>query len=311
MNPRLIRTFLAVLRHRSFTRAAEDVHLAQSSVSDQIQVLEGELGTPLFIRSRTGLKPTPAATALRPYAEEMLRLDGEARTAVANTIRLERQPLTIGALETIASHRLASWLPGFATDHPNVDVKLRVAGSGELLRRLEHGEIDVAIGFHETAPAGHFSIRTLTTERLALIGRIDGDEGFANPAALSAQEFVVTETGCVYRRIFDEFFGTSGVATPKLAAEVESIGAIISFVATSSFLGLVPRLAVESALPQGKIKELGCGDFPNPVVPLTMIWRRRRVQPTALKQFLEAAAAHFAPLRSAGDRLRHEGQFLS
>jgi len=179
-----------------------------------------------------------------------------------------------------------------------------VAGSRELLRRLEHGEIDVAIGFHNAAPPGNFSIRTLTTEPLVLIGRKGGGEQFD----LSDRKFVVTETGCIYRRIFDEVFAKSGIASPKLAAEVESIGAIINFVATSSSLGLVPRLAAESALQIGKIEELSCSEILSPAVPLTMVCRRRSVQPTALRQFLDAAAVHFAPLRSGGGRLRHEEQ---
>ncbi|MDM9644792.1 LysR family transcriptional regulator [Rhizobium sp. S163] len=307
MNPRLLRTFLSVLHHRSFTRAAEKVHLAQSSVSDQIQSLESQLGVSLFVRSRTGLVPTPAASALRPYAEDMLRLDGEARIAVTNTVRPERQRLTIGALETIASSRLAAWLPGFGAEHPNVDVRLRVAGSGELLRRLGEGEIDVAVSFHDNVPADKFALRTLTPEPLALICRrgVRKSEGKFSPAFLAAQEFVVTGTGCIYRRIFDEFLSKCGVPSPKLAAEVESIGAIINFVSRSSCLGLVPRLAVESALEGGKIEAIEWGDL-DLAVPLSVIWRRRRVQTPAVKAFLEDVKANCSSLRPADDRPRHE-----
>jgi DNA-binding transcriptional LysR family regulator len=72
MHPRLLTTFLAVARTRSVTRAAEAVHLAQSSVSDQIQALEAELGATLFIRSKAGLELTPAGLALKPAAEASL-----------------------------------------------------------------------------------------------------------------------------------------------------------------------------------------------------------------------------------------------
>ena len=59
MHPRLLKTFLAVARTRNVTRAAAEVNLAQSSVSDQIQALEAELGANLFTRSRRGLELTP------------------------------------------------------------------------------------------------------------------------------------------------------------------------------------------------------------------------------------------------------------
>src|ERR1700737_3106991 len=66
MYPRLLRTFLAVARSRNITRAAQQIHLAQSSVSDQIQSLETELGTDLFTRSKLGLELTRAGEALMP-----------------------------------------------------------------------------------------------------------------------------------------------------------------------------------------------------------------------------------------------------
>src|SRR5438045_1117878 len=134
MHPRLLKTFLAVARSRNVTRAAEAVHLAQSSVSDQSQSLEAELGAALFTRSKAGLELTPAGMALKPIAEELLRLDGEARAAVLLAAGQTSGTLTIGALETIASARLAPWLPGFQASHPDIAVRMKVADSGTLLR---------------------------------------------------------------------------------------------------------------------------------------------------------------------------------
>ena len=141
MYPRLLRTFLAVARSRNVTRAAEEIHLAQSSVSDQIQSLETELGTDLFARSKLGLELTRAGEALMPYAEEILRLSDEARAAVKANMGKTAGTVTIGALETIASVKLPRWLSAFQDDHPDINLKLKVAGSGDLLRKLEDGEI--------------------------------------------------------------------------------------------------------------------------------------------------------------------------
>ncbi|MBB4290007.1 DNA-binding transcriptional LysR family regulator [Rhizobium leguminosarum] len=65
MNPRQLQTFLAVIRHENLTRAAAEVNLAQSSLSDQIQALEEELGAELFLRSRQGVVPTAAGAVLK------------------------------------------------------------------------------------------------------------------------------------------------------------------------------------------------------------------------------------------------------
>lgn len=305
MHPRLLKTFLAVARHRNITRAAREVHLAQSSVSDQIQSLENELGVALFIRSRHGLDLTAAGEALKPYAEEILQLAEAARIAVEARMGTTATTVTVGALETIAAVKLPQWLAAFRGDHPEIGLRLKIAGSDALLRQVEEGEIDVAFCFDKGGLDERLARRTISTEPLVLVASAeDAAASRQNDlAALAAMRFVVTETGCVYRHLFDTAFAETGVAAPRLAAEVGSIGAIAGLVASGVGMGLVPRLAVADSLDRGEIVEL---PWPGSArtASLVMIWRRRRVQPPALKLLLAAAGETFAPLRSAGDRPR-------
>ncbi|MBZ9742108.1 MULTISPECIES: LysR family transcriptional regulator [unclassified Mesorhizobium] len=305
MHPRLLKTFLAVALSRNVTRAAEAVHLAQSSVSDQIQSLEAELGTALFTRLKSGLELTPAGLALKPIAEELLRLDGEARAAVQAAAEQTSGALTIGALETIASVRLAPWLPGFQASHPDIAVRLKVADSGALLRQLEDGDIDVAFCFDRRDVSNdgadqRFARHMIAAEPLVLVAAPGQNLAPCDLAALAARRFVATEPGCIYRHMFDTAFAEAGIGAPELAAEVGSIGAIARLVAAGSGLGLVPRLAVSDALARGDLTEL---TWPGEMrtAPLTMIWRRRRVQPPALRQFLAAARETLAPQRVGAD----------
>jgi DNA-binding transcriptional LysR family regulator len=299
MHPRLLKTFLAVARSRNITRAAEVVHLAQSSVSDQIQALETELGAALFMRAKSGLELTPAGLALKPIAEDLLRLGGEARAAVQAAAGQTSGQVTIGALETIATARLAPWLAGFQTGYPDITVRMKVAGSGVLLRQLEDGDIDVAFCFERrdvgNASDERFARRTIAAEPLVLVAAPGQGSAEHDLAGLAALRFVATEPGCIYRHMFDMAFAEAGAPAPKLAAEVGSIGAIARLVAAGAGLGLVPRLAVTDALARGDIVEM---PWPGQVrtAPLTMIWRRRRVQPPALKQLLAAARDTLVPV---------------
>ena len=74
--------FLAALEHGSFSAAAEELHLAQPSLSEQVRRLEAELGVPLFQRVGRGLTPTQAGLALRPHAERVLDAVEAARESV-------------------------------------------------------------------------------------------------------------------------------------------------------------------------------------------------------------------------------------
>ncbi|MDX8526375.1 LysR family transcriptional regulator [Mesorhizobium sp. MSK_1335] len=318
MHPRLLRTFLAVARTRNVTRAAQEVNLAQSSVSDQLQALETELGASLFTRSRQGLDLTPAGEALKPYAEELLAIADDARAAVDATRAGTAGNLSIGALETIASARLAGWLAAFRATHAGIDIKLRIAGSGELLRRLGEGEIDVAFCFERPpeldidagAPDQRLARRVVAVEPLALIAPPGDNRADIDLATLAEKHFVATGTGCVFRAMVDKAFAEAGLGKPSLAAEAGSIDAIAGLVAAGAGFGLVPRLAVASAIERGEVAELA---WPGPVrsANVVTIWRRRRVQPPALKALLTAVDKAFAPVRPADGRPRHAASLPS
>jgi DNA-binding transcriptional LysR family regulator len=309
MHPRLLKTFLAVASARNMTRAADEVHLSQSSVSDQIQSLEAELGVDLFTRSKLGLDLTPAGETLRVYAEDILAQLHDARAAVKAAAGQAAAALSIGALETIAATKLPSLLATFRGDHPGIDLRLTVAGSGELMRKLEAGDLDVAFCF-DKGDDERFIMRTVSVEPLVLVAPPGSQPALdtAGLAALASRRFVATEVGCVYRRVFDLAFAEAGVSAPKLAAEAGSIRAIARLVAAGAGLALVPRLAVTDALDRGEIVEMS---WPGPVKTalLTAIWRRRRIQPPALKLLLGALSR--LPVRSADARPRRAVPSLS
>lgn len=307
MNPRQLKTFLAVIRYGNLTRAAAEVNLAQSSLSDQIQTLEEELGAELFLRSRQGVALTTAGVALKAYAEEILALNEEAKAAVRAAAGGTERSITLGTLETIASERLAPWLSLFRRDNPDIGLKLKIGSSGELLAQLQNGSIHAAFTFDRGQQDERFAMRGISGEPLVLIA---GRDLQARPAeslaALGTIPFVATETGCVYRHLFDTAFAEAGLVAPPIVTEADSIATIIRLVASGAGYGLVPRLAVQSSPARGNIVELTWPGEP-PTASLVMMWRRRRVQPPALARLLQSATEHLSLIRPDDARLRRAG----
>ncbi|EJC76515.1 LysR family transcriptional regulator [Rhizobium hidalgonense] len=313
MNPRQLKSFLAVIRHENLTRAAAEVNLAQSSLSDQIQALEEELGAELFRRSRQGVALTAAGAALKTYAEEILALNDEAKAAVRAAAGNAEQSVSVGTLETIAAETLAPWLSVFGKQNPGLGLKLKIGGSGELLAQLHDGSIDVAFTFDRGQQDERFATRHISSEPLVLIA---GRNAHARPpeslAALSTAPFIATESGCVYRHLFETAFAEAGVPAPPIVTEADSIATIIRLVASGAGYGLVPGLAVGAA--RGDVIALPWPGEP-PTAALVMMWRRRRVQPPALalllqsasNKLLPAASDELSPVRPADARLRHAG----
>ncbi|WP_134102068.1 LysR family transcriptional regulator [Neorhizobium sp. R1-B] len=307
MNPHQLRTFLAAARFGNLTRAASEANLAQSSLSDQIQSLEQELGVQLFERGRHGVALTPAGHVMQTYATEILALNEEAKNAIRASAGNDDQSLTIGTLETIATEKLAAFLPRFRFVHPDIGLTLKIGGSGDLQRWLEDGSIELAITFDRGQKDERFIDRKLSHEPMALIAGVNFR---ALPtvtfAGLSELPFIVTQEGCVYRHLFDKAFTEAAVAPPPIATQVDSVATIIRLVAAGTGYGLVPQLALNAYPTRGDLLEL---PWPGktPTASLVMVWRRRRVQPPPLSLMLAAAQKELQSFRPAGAPLRHEG----
>lgn len=288
---RFLRTFLVVARTRSVTRAAEALHLAQSSVSDQIQALETEWGATLFNRTRQGFDLTPAGRALKPYAEKILAFADDAQAAVDAASGHDRA-LVIGALETLAASRLPRWLDDLRGRHAGITVNVTVAGSGALLQGVKDGSLDAALCFDRSQRDQQLVTRVLGTEELVHIGP-PGSRGLAAPSPDQRQatdHFITTPQGCIYRHLFDRALAEVAPWTPASVSEVGSIAAIGQLVAAGMGSALVPRLAAQDLLDRGAVIELPW-HAPLPPASLVLAWRRRPIQPPALKRFLEAASA--------------------
>ncbi|HZQ60132.1 MAG TPA: LysR substrate-binding domain-containing protein [Casimicrobiaceae bacterium] len=148
------RGFDAAVRHKSFTRAAEELHLTQSALSREIKKLEEEIGTALFARGRRGLELTPAGETLHVVVRSVLR---EVAQAVA-TIRARgsARRLTVSTTVTFASLWLVPRLPHFREQHP--DVEVFVSADNRLID-LDRGEVDLAVRFTQAQKVPQDALR--------------------------------------------------------------------------------------------------------------------------------------------------------
>lgn len=289
MHLRHLNTFAAVADTLNFTRAAERVHLSQSSVTEQIQSLEAELGARLFDRSRRRLSLTPAGLRLQAYAAELLKLADEAHAAVAEASDTVSGSLVIGGLETLCAARLPELIAEFHRRHAAVELTLKTADSGSLRRGIRNGDFDAGFFFGEAPEETDVRSESLAEEQLLIIlppdhrlaGRTEvGPEDLANDA------FLVTQPGCIYRRMFDEAFAGTLPERPKPMGEVASLGLIRGLVEAGLGCALVPRSAL--AMRPGHVVAIPWSGRRR-TAPVTMMWRHRRVYAPALAAFLATA----------------------
>src|SRR5258708_5109067 len=154
----LLRSFVAVVECGGFHRAAEQLNLTQSTVSQQIKRLELETKKPLFRRTTRAVALTDDGEMLLGDARRLLQLEEAARR------RLTASPLSgtvrLGAVEEVAGGSLPPALGRFARSHPNVKLEVQIGLSSPLIEQLDAGRLDVV-----------FAKRPLGTSRGRLIWR--------------------------------------------------------------------------------------------------------------------------------------------
>lgn len=140
-----LRSFVTVCDTRHFTRAAELLHVAQPSLSQQIRSLETDLGAELFHRARGNITLTDAGDALLPLARRILADTDTARREVADAVLLNRGRVRLGATPSLCASLVPDVLRRFHDTYPKVELHITENGSQHLIRTLAGGELDLAL----------------------------------------------------------------------------------------------------------------------------------------------------------------------
>jgi DNA-binding transcriptional LysR family regulator len=137
--------FLAAVEHGSFSAAAEELHMAQPSLSEQIRRLEAELGVALFTRAGRGLTLTEAGRLLRPHAERTLADAQDAVESVRGVRTLAGGTVTFGTFGSAHHYLLAGLIGDFRSRHPNVRVRAVGQNSAEVAEAVREGMLEAGL----------------------------------------------------------------------------------------------------------------------------------------------------------------------
>ncbi|MGL4967825.1 MAG: LysR family transcriptional regulator [Inquilinus sp.] len=156
LDPDLLRAFVAVADHGSFTRGAAALNRTQSAVSMQIQRLEGAIGAAVLDRSRRGLRLTPAGEVLLGYARRILSVSAEAMGRLRD-LQVEGV-VRLGVMEDYGTRLVPPLLAGFAAAHPRIQVEMVTGLTTPMLPRL--GErFDLMLAMHAAGDGGGTFLR--------------------------------------------------------------------------------------------------------------------------------------------------------
>lgn len=254
-------TFLEVCRQRSYTRAAEVLHISQPAVSQHIRQLEQQYGCALFAKAGRGIEPTPAGEelfcALGTMANDEERLQRELSSLNENAA--VRAPLRFGCTRTVADYVAPRILAKHLACRPDDQILMQVENTAELLNQIEAGAIDFALveGSFDRARFDHV---VFSCEPYVAIARHALDA--TRLEDLLGQRIILREPGSGTREILERYLAVRNLSVRDFAGIIElaSIPAIKACVRAGAGISFLYRTAVESELAHRELADVTPAD---------------------------------------------------
>ena len=279
MNSDGIKTFIMLSKLKNFTRTAERMYVAQSTVTNRIAELENETGQKLFVRRQGGVELTEEGQLFLSYALRINDLEESFIQEVNSAARYEKQ-LRVGCINAVYESSLFPLLSRFFSDNQDVSLKVVLGHSADLLQMLQDSIIDVAFSYLPFKKAG-FTSRRFSQDKLLLLASPSAN---AYKGGIRKQELA----SCEYL-MCNFAFGDAGefvrsLFPPRHAFrfEVDNSGKVIEYLLAGLGYSFLPAKMAERELKEGKLEVIRPLDFAVPELISYCAFRRGNALAEAL-----------------------------
>jgi DNA-binding transcriptional LysR family regulator len=293
MELRHLRTITAVARHSSLTKAAEELYLTQSAVSQQIRRLEEELGVEVFRRTSRSVELTAEGRVILGYAERVLAEVEGMHGELEELSGLLGGELRIGGVYPTGPYDLFGMLAEFRAAHPCVAIHMVEATQDDVLASLRADELDCAFSALDPDTLGDEFAATLLSEEELVVALPPGHPLCARPRVtfeeLAAEDMIAYRENSALRRRLERTMAAHDVE-PRNAFICTEMAAVRALASKGLGVAVLPRSAAEQPGPPIELRPIG----PERLTwPIALVWRVGRRQTPAAKAFIAVALANF------------------
>lgn len=263
MDLRQLEMAIAVADNASFTRAGEQLHVAQSAISRKIRLLEDELGEPLFQRVNKRVILTPAGATLLRYGRRIFQDLRNAALEVSEFAHLERGHVKIGAGMIACTYILPPILERFKRLHPRIEIEVVTDATNVLLAKLLDNSIEVGLF---TLPVQHpdLEVIPLCTEEMGVVVSTK-HVTLAKRRWIKVQEIegcplITFQRETNTRAVLEEFFHRARI-NPRIAMESGNVATIKPLVKIDLGISILPWRAVAEEVKRKELHYLRIRNF--------------------------------------------------
>jgi LysR family transcriptional regulator, low CO2-responsive transcriptional regulator len=284
-SPQQLRAFEATARLLSVTRAAEELHVSQPTVSIQLRELASSVGTPLFDTVGRRIQLTVAGQALLETVSDIVGCWQRFESTLSDMQGLLRGRLKIAAVTT-AEYFVPDLLGPFAAAHPGVDIDLAVENRDGVVQRLERHSDDLAVMM---LPPAHLPLDALPFQANPLVVIAAHNHPRVGKrtqlAQLSAERWLMRESGSGTRTVALQHFMSQGFE-PRIAMSLGSNEALKHAVAAGLGIGVISRMAFSGSSAHAGLQELKVAGFPLKR-QWQVVWRKDHPLSAAARTFVK------------------------
>nr|WP_315593828.1 LysR family transcriptional regulator [uncultured Cupriavidus sp.] len=297
ISTRQLQAFLAVARHGSFTRAAEEIFVTQAGLSLMLKDLETQVGGRLFDRTTRAVHLTAAGESLLPTVRSMLADWERATSNIGRLSAQAEQHVTLAATPLIAASVLPKWLQDFRETQPSIRVQVADLDRRQILLGIESGEIDLGLGAF-FKPAVGIERQSLATFPMVRVSarpfKANGRKGGVGQdvpwSALAKDHMLALPSDNPIQKLVDEHLrGLEGA--PTRSGALQNIQTIIAMVEAGHGVAVLPAFVA----PACSRYQVAVQTLVEPVVPIEFfVVSKKGRQKTALAaKLIDALGGHF------------------
>jgi DNA-binding transcriptional LysR family regulator len=253
-----LRVFIAVYKRKSFSKAAEELHLTQPTVSDHIKALEGELNCRLFDRLSRKIIPTREAEILFIHATEIIERLAHLREAVGSLKKEIAGELIIGASTIPGTYLLPRAIAGFRIEYPSVFFQIIVSDSREIMEKMLDHELLLGIVGTRASHKDLHSHALLEDELIVVAAPPLVRQQSMALRELIGLPMVLREEGSGTRKEMEKNLEDKGISLDSLnvAGYFSSTDAVKQAVKAGMGVSILSRFSVQEELKHRTLKEV-------------------------------------------------------
>ncbi len=260
MDIKNLTTFIYVAEMNSFTNAANALGYTQSTVSFQIKQLEEELECRLFERINHSISLTRKGKELLEFAHRLKRMTDELKAGISDTGELKGH-IILATASSLCKNMLSENYADFYNEHSGITLKVVEAGTGEMLRMVDHNEVDMILTLDShiyntdyiIAKEERVGVHFVTASSFDIPERVKIDD-------IAHYPFVLAEKGMSYTRIFEEKLAEKSLAI-KPVLETGNTDLICEIIKQGVGIGLLPDYVTKERVKKGELRYIEVEDI--------------------------------------------------